>query len=45
VAGVRVDTPEQVEDAVKTMLASDGPFLIDLVIDNPAHPEGEVAQS
>jgi benzoylformate decarboxylase len=29
-----VDRPEQVEDAVRQMLATDGPFLIDMVISN-----------
>ncbi len=33
VAGIRVSEPDQVEDAVKSMLADDRPFLIDLVID------------
>jgi benzoylformate decarboxylase len=33
VEGVRVDHPDQVADAVKRMLATDEPFLIDLVIE------------
>jgi benzoylformate decarboxylase len=32
VAGVRVDRPEQVAEAITQMLAHDGPFLIDMVI-------------
>ncbi|MGW9048138.1 thiamine pyrophosphate-binding protein [Streptomyces lydicus] len=33
VPALRVEKPDQVEDAVTTMLAHDGPFLIDLVIE------------
>jgi benzoylformate decarboxylase len=34
VPGLRVERPEQIEDAVRQMLDHDGPFLIDMVIDN-----------
>ncbi|MFN8452151.1 MAG: thiamine pyrophosphate-binding protein [Anaerolineae bacterium] len=34
VPAVRVDRPEQVADAVKQMLETDGPFLVDMVISN-----------
>lgn len=34
VEALRVETPDQVEPAIKQMLAHDGPFLIDLVITN-----------
>jgi benzoylformate decarboxylase len=34
VPGVRVDRPQDVEAAVKQMLATDGPFLVDMVITN-----------
>jgi thiamine pyrophosphate-dependent acetolactate synthase large subunit-like protein len=34
VAGVRVETPEQIGPAIEKALAHDGPFLIDLVIAN-----------
>ena len=39
VPGVRVETPDQIPDAVRQMLATDGPFLVDLVItsDIPSH--------
>jgi len=36
VPAVRVDRPEQVEDAVRQMLAHDGPFLVDMVIGREA---------
>jgi benzoylformate decarboxylase len=34
VPAVRVDRPEQIESAVRQMLAHDGPFLVDMVIGN-----------
>ena len=34
VAGVRVETPDQVRPAIQQMLEHDGPFLIDLVVTN-----------
>ncbi len=40
VEGVRVETPDQIEPAIRAALADDRPFLIDLVLtsDLPAHP-------
>jgi benzoylformate decarboxylase len=32
VPGVRVETPDQVDGAVEQMFATDGPFLVDLII-------------
>ncbi|SRR6266702_7521458 len=39
VPGLRVETPDQIASAVREMLATDGPFLVDLVItsDIPSH--------
>lgn len=39
VPGIRVERPEEIAPAVRQMLATDGPFLIDLVIDRevPGH--------
>lgn len=39
VPGVRVETPDQVAGAVREMLSTDGPFLVDLVTANeiPSH--------
>ncbi len=34
VPGARVETPDQVAPAIRQMLATDGPFLIDLVVDS-----------
>jgi benzoylformate decarboxylase len=34
VPGVRVERPEQIEGAVRQMLAHDGPFLVDLLLSN-----------
>lgn len=34
VAAARVSRPEEVEPAIDRMLAHEGPFLIDLVIDD-----------
>jgi benzoylformate decarboxylase len=39
VLGVRVETPEQVEPAVRQMLDHSGPFLVDLVLEGDTHPE------
>jgi thiamine pyrophosphate-dependent acetolactate synthase large subunit-like protein len=39
VPGVRVETPDQIAGAVREMLATDGPFLVDLIIGSeiPSH--------
>jgi benzoylformate decarboxylase len=34
VPGARVERPEQAAPAIKQMLAHDGPFLIDMVVDS-----------
>jgi benzoylformate decarboxylase len=39
VQGVRVETAEQVEPAVRQMLDHPGPFLVDLVLEGDTHPE------
>ena len=39
VAGLRVEHPDQVQDAVKQMLDHPGPFLIDLVLESDTRPE------
>ncbi len=39
VPGVRVETPEQIAPAIEQMLATPGPFLIDLVLEGDTHPE------
>ncbi len=39
VAGVRVETPEQIGPAIERMLADDEPFLIDLVVGGDVNPE------
>ncbi len=37
--GVRVEKPGEIAPAIKQMLASPGPFLIDLVLEGDTHPE------
>jgi benzoylformate decarboxylase len=37
--GVRVERPEEIGPAIARMLATPGPFLIDLVLDGDIHPE------
>ena len=39
VAGLRVEHPDQIQDAVKQMLDHPGPFLIDLVLESDTRPE------
>jgi thiamine pyrophosphate-dependent acetolactate synthase large subunit-like protein len=39
VPAVRVEKPWEIEPAIKQMLASPGPFLIDLVLEGNTHPE------
>jgi benzoylformate decarboxylase len=39
VEGVRVERPWEIARAVADMLASRGPYLIDLVLENDTHPE------
>jgi len=39
VPGLRVETPEQIAPAIQQMLATPGPFLIDLVLEGDTHPE------
>ena len=39
VAGRRVETAEQIVPAVEEMLAHDGPFLLDVVLEGNVHPE------
>ncbi len=39
VPGIRVETPEQIAPAIQQMLATPGPFLIDLVLEGDTHPE------
>ena len=39
VPGARVETPEQIEPAVRQMLDHAGPFLVDLVLESDTHPE------
>ena len=33
VPGVRVERPEEIAPAIRQMLASDGPFLIELILE------------
>ena len=37
--GVRVERPEEIGPAIERMLAHQGPFLIDLVLEGDTHPE------
>lgn len=39
VAGVRVEKPWEIGPAIKQMMASPGPFLLDLVLESDTHPE------
>ena len=39
VPGLRVETPEQIAPAIQQMLATPGPFLLDLVLEGDTHPE------
>jgi benzoylformate decarboxylase len=39
VPGLRVEKPWEIESAVKQMLATPGPFLIDLALESDTHPE------
>ena len=39
VPGLRVETPEQIAPAIRQMLATPGPFLLDLVLEGDTHPE------
>jgi thiamine pyrophosphate-dependent acetolactate synthase large subunit-like protein len=39
VESVRVESQDQIEDAINRMLASKGPFLIDLVLKSESNPE------
>lgn len=39
VAGRRIERPEQIAPAIAEMLAHDGPFLLDLVLEGDVHPE------
>jgi benzoylformate decarboxylase len=39
VPAVRVEKPWEIGPAIKQMLASPGPFLIDLVLEGDTHPE------
>ena len=39
VAGERVIRPDQVKDAIARMLAHDGPYLINLVLDGSIRPD------
>ena len=39
VPGVRVERPEQIAPAIEQALATQGPFLIDLVLEGDTHPE------
>lgn len=39
VPGVRVEKPWEVAGAIQQMLASPGPFLVDLVLESDTHPE------
>ena len=39
VPAVRVEKPWEIGPAIKQMLASPGPFLIDLVLEGSTHPE------
>ena len=39
VAALRVESPGEIEDAIRRMLAHPGPFLIDLVLEGSSHPE------
>ncbi len=39
VPGVRVEKPWEVASAVQQMLATPGPFLVDLVLESDTHPE------
>jgi benzoylformate decarboxylase len=39
VPGLRVETPEQIAPAIQQMLATPGPFLIDLVLEGDTRPE------
>lgn len=39
VPGIRVETPEQIAPAIQQMLATPGPFLLDLVLEGDTHPE------
>lgn len=39
VASIRVEKPGDVEAAIRQMLAHQGPFLIDLVLEGDVHPE------
>jgi len=34
VPGMRVSAPNQVESAISTMLANDGPFLLELMLED-----------
>ena len=39
VPGVRVEKPWEIGPAIKQMMASPGPFLLDLVLESDTHPE------
>ena len=39
VDAVRVERPDQIEPAIERMLATDCPFLVDLVLEGDVHPE------
>jgi benzoylformate decarboxylase len=39
VAAVRVERPQEIEAAIRQMLAHPGPFLVDLVLEGDVHPE------
>ena len=39
VPGVRIEKPWEIAQAVQQMLASPGPFLVDLVLESDTHPE------
>lgn len=39
VAGVRVETPEQIEPAIRRALEHQGPFLIEVILEGSFHPE------
>jgi benzoylformate decarboxylase len=39
VRGVRVETPDQIEPAIRQALAHSGPFLIEVILEGNVHPE------
>lgn len=39
VPAARVETPDQIAPAIREMLAHDGPFLLDVILEGNVHPE------